>query len=41
LILDPQKLLAPFDAGFDWKSLLESLRQDNVEDFIREKRKKE
>ncbi len=40
-ILDPQKLLTPFDTGFDWKSLLESPRLDNVEDFIREKRKKE
>lgn len=37
-VLDPQKLLTPFDARFDWKSLLESPKLDNVEDFIREKR---
>ena len=37
-VLDPQKLLTPFDAKFDWKSLLESPKLDNVEDFIREKR---
>lgn len=37
-VLDPQKLLTPFDAQFDWKSLLESPKLDNVEDFIREKR---
>ncbi len=36
-VLDPQKLLTPFDAQFDWKSLLESPKLDNVEDFIREK----
>jgi YVTN family beta-propeller protein len=36
-VLDPQKLLTPFDASFDWKSLLESPKLDNVEDFIREK----
>lgn len=38
-VLDPQKLLTPFDEKFDWKSLLESAKLDNVEDFIREKRK--
>lgn len=37
-VLDPQKLLTPFDAKFDWKSLLDSPKLDNVEDFIREKR---
>jgi hypothetical protein len=37
-VLDPQKLLTPFDAKFDWKSLLESPKLDNVEDFIREKK---
>lgn len=37
-VLDPQKLLTPFDANFDWKSLLESPQLDNVEDFLREKR---
>ncbi|HOY05743.1 MAG TPA: hypothetical protein PLO67_10105 [Saprospiraceae bacterium] len=37
-VLDPQKLLTPLDAKFDWKSLLESPKLDNVEDFIREKR---
>ncbi len=37
-VLDPQRLLTPFDAKFDWKSLLESPKLDNVEDFIREKR---
>jgi YVTN family beta-propeller protein len=37
-VLDPQKLLTPFDEKFDWKSLLESPELDNVEDFIREKR---
>jgi hypothetical protein len=36
-VLDPQKLLTPFDARFDWKSLLESPVLDNVEDFIKEK----
>lgn len=36
-VLDPQKLLTPFDANFDWKSMLESPKLDNVEDFIREK----
>lgn len=36
-VLDPQKLLTPFDEKFDWKSLLESPKLDNVEDFIREK----
>ncbi|MBC7776931.1 MAG: hypothetical protein H7246_15975 [Phycisphaerae bacterium] len=36
-VLDPQKLLTPFDAKFDWKSLLESPKLDNVEDFLREK----
>ncbi|MBP6827294.1 MAG: hypothetical protein KA165_12100 [Saprospiraceae bacterium] len=34
-VLDPQKLLTPFDARFDWKSLLESPKLDDVEDFIR------
>jgi len=38
-VLDPQKLLTPFDAKFDWKSLLESPGLDKVEDFIREKRR--
>ena len=37
-ILDPQKLLKPFDAKFDWKSLLESPKLDDVEDFLKEKR---
>ncbi len=37
-VLDPQKLLTPFDEKFDWKSLLESPELDNVEDFIKEKR---
>jgi len=36
-VLDPQKLLKPFDAKFDWKSLLESPKLDDVEDFIRER----
>lgn len=36
-VLDPQKLLTPFDEKFDWKSMLESPELDNVEDFIREK----
>lgn len=36
-VLDPQKLLTPFDEKFDWKSLLESPQLDNVEDFIKEK----
>ncbi|MDO8368422.1 MAG: hypothetical protein Q7T20_16595 [Saprospiraceae bacterium] len=36
-VLDPQKLLAPFDEKFDWKSLLQSPKLDNVEDFIQEK----
>jgi len=39
-VLDPQKLLTPFDAKFDWKSLLESPKLDHVEDFIQEKRGK-
>lgn len=39
-VLDPQKLLTPFDEKFDWKSLLESPQLDNVEDFIREKQEK-
>ncbi len=34
-VLNPQKLLTPFDAKFDWKSLLESPKLDNVEDFLR------
>ncbi len=38
-VLDPQKLLTPFDEQFDWKSLLESPVLDDEEDFIREKRK--
>jgi hypothetical protein len=38
-ILDPQKLLTPFDEKFDWKSLLESPVLDDEDDFIREKRK--
>ncbi len=33
-LLDPQKLLTPFDEKFDWKSLLESPELDNVEDFL-------
>ncbi len=37
-VLDPQKLLTPFDARFDWKSLLESPKLDNVEDFIKAKK---
>ncbi|HAD14443.1 MAG TPA: hypothetical protein DCF33_18630, partial [Saprospirales bacterium] len=36
-VLDPQQLLTPFDARFDWKSMLESPKLDNVEDFIRDK----
>lgn len=36
-VLNPQKLLTPFDEKFDWKSMLESPELDNVEDFIREK----
>ena len=36
-VLDPQKLLTPFDAKFDWKSLLESPKLDNVEDFLRDR----
>ena len=36
-VLDPQKLLAPFDEKFDWKSMLESPELDKVEDFIRER----
>jgi hypothetical protein len=40
-ILDPQKLLTPFDETFDWKSLLESPKLDNVEDFLREKADKQ
>ena len=38
-VLDPQKLLTPFDEKFDWKSMLESPVLDNVEDFIQEKKK--
>lgn len=34
-VLDPQKLLTPFDEKFDWRSLLESPKLDNVEDFIK------
>ena len=37
-VLNPQKLLTPFDATFDWKSLLESPELDKVEDFIRDKK---
>ncbi|HLP94357.1 MAG TPA: hypothetical protein VK168_09995 [Saprospiraceae bacterium] len=40
-VLDPQLLLSPFDAKFDWKSMLESPVLDNVEDFIKEKSNKE
>jgi YVTN family beta-propeller protein len=36
-VCDPKLLLSPFDANFDWKSLLESPVLDNVEDFIKEK----
>lgn len=36
-VLDPQKLLTPFDEKFDWKSMLESPELDKVEDFIRER----
>jgi len=36
-VLNPQKLLLPFDEKFDWKSMLESPKLDNVEDFIKEK----
>lgn len=39
-VLDPQKLLTPFDEKFDWKSMLESPQLDNVEDFIRAKNDK-
>ena len=39
-VLDPQKLLTPFDEKFDWKSMLESPQLDNVEDFIKEKQGK-
>ncbi len=34
-VLDPQKLLTPFDERFEWKSLLESPKLDDVEDFLR------
>lgn len=37
-VLDPQKLLKPFDAKFDWKSLLESPKLDDADDFIQENR---
>lgn len=40
-VLDPQKLLSPFDAQFDWKSLLESPKLDNVEDFLKAKQGKQ
>jgi hypothetical protein len=33
-ILDPQKLLDPFDENFDWKAVIESPVLDNVEGFI-------
>lgn len=36
-VLDPQKLLTPFDEKFDWKSMLDSPELDKVEDFIRER----
>lgn len=36
-VLDPQKLLTPFDEKFDWKSMLESPELDKVEDFIKER----
>ncbi len=36
-VLDPQKLLTPFDEKFEWKSLLESPKLDNVEDFLKER----
>jgi len=39
-VLDPQKLLTPFDENFDWKSMLESPKLDNVEDFIEAKQDK-
>lgn len=35
-ILDPQKLLDPFDENFDWKAVIESPVLDNVEGFIEE-----
>ncbi|NUO00243.1 MAG: bifunctional YncE family protein/alkaline phosphatase family protein [Saprospiraceae bacterium] len=38
-VLDPQKLLTPFDEKFDWKSVLESPVLDKVDDFIQEKKK--
>lgn len=34
-IFDPQRALDPFDEDFDWKSLIESPKLDNVEDFLR------
>ncbi len=34
-VLNPQKLLKPFDANFNWKSLLDSPKLDNVEDFLK------
>lgn len=37
-VLDPQKLLTPFDKNFDWKALLESPELDDPEDFIRAKK---
>jgi len=39
-VLDPQRLLTPFDEKFDWKSMLESPRLDNVDDFIQAKQNK-
>jgi YVTN family beta-propeller protein len=33
-ILDPQKLLDPFDENFDWKAVIKSPVLDNVEGFI-------
>ncbi len=36
-VLDVNKLVKPFDPNFNWKSLLESPKLDNIEDFLREK----
>lgn len=35
-VLDPQKLLDPFDEEFDWSAIMESPELDNVEDFIQD-----
>ena len=35
-VFDPQKVLDPFDEGFDWKAVIESPELDNVEDFLKE-----